>query len=78
MLILTRRPGESIYLGEDIRITVLSLQGKQVKIGLDVPSDTVVYREEVYRRVLEENRMAMAISNDDLYVAAQLWNDVKK
>lgn len=78
MLILTRRPGESIYLGEDIRITVLSLQGKQVKIGLDVPSDTVVYREEVYRRVLEENRMAMAISNDDLYVAAQLWHDVKK
>lgn len=78
MLILTRRPGESIYLGEDIRITVLSVQGKQVKIGLDVPSDTVVYREEVYRRVLEENRMAMAISNDDLYVAAQLWHDVKK
>lgn len=78
MLILTRRPGESIYLGDSIRVTVLSLQGKQVKIGLDVPADMVVYREEVYRRVMEENRMAMAISNDDLYVAAQLWNDVRK
>ena len=78
MLILTRRPGESIYLGDSIRVTVLSLQGKQVKIGLDVPADMVVYREEVYRRVMEENRMAMAISNDDLYVAAQLWHDVRK
>lgn len=78
MLILTRRPGESVYVGDNIRITVLSLQGKQVKIGLDVPSDMVVYREEVYRRVMEENRLALAINNDDLYVAAQLWQDVKK
>lgn len=78
MLILTRRPGESLYVGDNIRITVLSLQGKQVKIGLDVPSDMVVYREEVYKRVMEENRMALAINNDDLYVAAQLWQDVKK
>ena len=50
MLILTRRPGESLYLGDDIRITVLSLQGKQVKIGISLPRDMVVYREEVYRR----------------------------
>ncbi len=78
MLILTRRPGESIYLGDDIRITVLSLQGKQVKIGLSVPSDMIVYREEVYRRVMEENRMALSVSNDDLYGAAQLWNGVRK
>lgn len=77
MLILTRRPGESVYVGDNIRITVLSLQGKQVKIGLDVPSDTVVYREEVYRRVMEENRMALAINNDDLLVAARLWQEQK-
>lgn len=75
MLILTRRPGESLYVGDNIRITVVSLQGKQVKIGLDVPSDTVVYREEVYRRVMEENRMALAINNDDLLVAARLWQE---
>ena len=40
MLILTRRPGESLYLGDDIRITVLSLQGKQVKIGISLPPGT--------------------------------------
>ena len=78
MLILTRRPGESLYLGDDIRITVLSLQGKQVKIGISLPLDMVVYREEVYRRVMEENRMALETSNEDLLVAAQLWHDVHK
>ena len=77
MLILTRRPGESLYVGDNIRITVLSLQGKQVKIGLEVPSDMVVYREEVYKRVMEENQMALAINNDDLNVAAQLWQEKK-
>ena len=74
MLILTRRPGESVYLGDKIRITVLGMQGKQVKLGLEVPSDTTVYREEVYRKVIEENRRALETSNNDLMVAAELWN----
>ena len=78
MLILTRRPGESLYVGENIRITVLSLQGKQVKIGLEVPNDMTVYREEVYKRVMEENRLAVETSNEDLFVAAALWNESNK
>lgn len=73
MLILTRRPGESLCLGENIRITVLAMQGKQVKLGLDVPADITVYREEVYKRVIEENRRALATSNEDFMVAAELW-----
>lgn len=78
MLILTRRPGESLYVGENIRITVLSLQGKQVKIGLEVPDDMTVYREEVYKRVMEENRLAIETSNEDLLLAATLWQENKK
>ena len=78
MLILTRRSGESLYLGTDIRITVLGMQGKQVKLGLEVPSETTVYREEVYKRVIEENRQALASSNEDVMVAAELWNISKK
>ena len=74
MLILTRRPGESLYLGDDIRITVLGLQGKQIKLGLQVPAEMTVYREEVYKRVIEENQQAMAASTEDLMVAADLWN----
>ena len=78
MLILTRRPGESLYVDENIRITVLSLQGKQVKIGLEVPDDRTVYREEVYQRVMEENRLAIETSNEDLLLAASLWQENKK
>ncbi len=78
MLILTRRPGESLYVGENIRITVLGLQGKQVKIGLDVPNDMTVYREEVYKRVTEENRLAIETSNEDLLMVASLWQEKTK
>lgn len=78
MLILTRRPGESLYLGENIKITVLGMQGKQVKLGLEVPSDTTVYREEVYKRVIEENRRALASKNEDLMQAAELWEAKKQ
>lgn len=75
MLILTRRPGESLYLGENIRISVLGIQGKQVKLGLDVPADTTVYREEVYKRVIEENQLALATNNEDFMAAAELWQE---
>ena len=78
MLILTRRPGESIHLGENIKITVLGVQGKQIKIGLDVPKDKAVYREEVYIRVQEQNKQALAASDDDLLAATSIWQGKKK
>ena len=77
MLILTRRPGESIYLGDDIKITVLSVQGKQIKIGLEVPDDMPVYREEVYLRVQEQNKMAFQLTDSDLLAATKLWQKDK-
>lgn len=77
MLILTRRPGESLHIGDHIKITVLSVQGKQIKIGLQVPDETPVYREEVYRRVQEQNRLAMGASDQDLLAAASLWRKSK-
>ncbi len=78
MLILTRRPGESLYVGENIRITVLGQQGKQVKLGIEVPDDITVYREEVYNRVMEENRCALETRNEDLMLVARLWQEQKK
>ena len=77
MLILARRPGESICLGENIRITVLGVQGKQVKIGLDIPPDTTVYREEIYTRAIEAHKGAIPSNNEDLMVALQLWKRKK-
>ena len=73
MLLLCRRAGESIYVGRDIRFTVLKMQGKQVKIGLEVPDGVTVYREEVYQRVIEQNQDALQIRNEDIMKVAQLW-----
>lgn len=63
------------YIWASIRITILGMQGKQVKLGLEVPDDTTIYREEVYKRVVEENRRALETSNNDLMVAAELWHE---
>ena len=78
MLILTRKAGESLHLGDDIKITVFSVQGKQVKLGISVPPDMVVYREEVYLRIKDENRQALQTSNNDLLAATQLWKTEPK
>ncbi len=78
MLILTRRPGESLYVGDTIKVTILSVQGKQIKIGLEVPKDMTVYREEVYLRVQEQNRLAFESSDADLLAATSLWQGKKK
>lgn len=73
MLILTRRAGESLHIGDNIKISVFSIQGKQVKLGITVPDDTTVFREEVYLRVKDENRQAMLAKTNDLLAAAALW-----
>ncbi|HDQ40722.1 MAG TPA: carbon storage regulator [Desulfonatronum sp.] len=74
MLILTRKVGESLHLGDEIKVTVLKVQGSQVKLGLDVPRELTVYREEIYLRIKEENLMAVQASDRDLLVATQLWS----
>ncbi|KGQ70371.1 carbon storage regulator [Chelonobacter oris] len=54
MLILTRKIGESLLIGEDISISVLSVRGNQVKIGVNAPKEVSVHREEIYQRLKEE------------------------
>ena len=58
MLILTRKPGESLYIGDNIKITVVELKGNQIRVGIDAPSDLRIYREEIYLQILEENKKA--------------------
>lgn len=60
MLVLTRRPGESIVVGEDIVVTVIEIKGGQVRIGIDAPREVDVYREEIYEQVKQENLSAIA------------------
>lgn len=78
MLILTRRPGESLYLGDTIKLKVLSIQGKQIKLGLELPEDMTVYREEVYLKIKEQNSQALEASGQDLLAAAALWQEEQK
>jgi carbon storage regulator len=78
MLILTRSAGESLCIGDNIKVTVLSVQGKQVKIGLDIPDGMPVYREEVYLRIKEQNRQASETLDTDFLMATELWKSKKK
>lgn len=62
MLILTRKLGENIRIGDKIRIVILDIKGGQVKLGIDAPPSVSVHREEVYERIREENQRAAGIS----------------
>jgi len=72
LLILTRKLGESITIGDSIRVSVLGIRGRQVRLGIDAPSDVVVHREEIYVKIQEENRKAVGNVKSDLLGVVKL------
>ncbi|MCG6887396.1 MAG: carbon storage regulator CsrA [Proteobacteria bacterium] len=54
MLILTRRVGETLMIGDEVSVTVLGVKGNQVRIGVNAPRDVAVHREEIYERIKQE------------------------
>jgi carbon storage regulator len=66
MLVLTRKLGEGIIIGDDVTITIVEMKGGNVRIGIDAPRDKKIYRQEVYNRIVEENREAARWNMIDL------------
>ena len=60
MLILTRRAGETVMIGDDVTVTVLELKGNQVRIGISAPRNVGVYREEIYERIKRGQQVDLA------------------
>ena len=75
MLILTRKLGESITIGDDIKVTVLGVFGRQVRIGIEAPAQVVVHREEIYVKIQQENRKAAKSVKQDLANVMKLLKD---
>ncbi len=57
MLVLSRKTGESVNIGDEVKITVLSMSGKQVRIGIEAPSEVAVHREEIYNKIVNEQEL---------------------
>src|SRR5580692_9201168 len=64
MLILTRRPGERVVIGEDVLVTVMEVSGQTVRLGIAAPEGLPIYREEIWLAVKEENRAAAAAADE--------------
>jgi len=78
MLILTRKLGEAIRIGDNIRITVSDIKGKQIRIGIEAPEDLLVHREEVYTVIQEQNMKALQYTVEANQRLPDLWNKLVK
>ena len=63
MLVLTRRLGETIVIGDDITIKIVDIHGKQIRIGIEATKEISVYRGEIYDRIMQENKAAAEAAN---------------
>jgi len=75
MLILTRKLGESITIGDDIKITLLDIKGKYIRIGIEAPRNVAVHRQEVYQLIQEQNIEA---SQHEEYKDPEIWNKLQQ
>lgn len=78
MLILTRKLGESIAIGDGIKVTLLEVQGKQAKIGVQAPREVAIHRQEVYEKIQQENLRAAGASEQDLKSLTRLFGGKTK
>lgn len=68
MLILTRRVGETIVIGDDVKITVLGVKGNQVRIGVNAPKTVSVHREEIFNRIQQEQNSSAGDTESSMHI----------
>ena len=66
MLILVRKSGEAIAIGEEIKVTVIGIHGKQVKLGITAPARITVYRDEIVKKIQQKNNKAAMLQKEDI------------
>ncbi len=70
MLVLTRKAGEKLVIGNDIEVTVLDVRGDTVKIGVEAPRHVSIYREEIYQEICQSNQQASTAPKSDILDSA--------
>ena len=75
MLVLTRKLGEVIRVGDSITVRVLEVKGNQVRLGVDAPTEVRIYREEVYRAIRKENEEAAMGTPNAVEEVAEAWQN---
>jgi len=71
MLVLTRKKGQSLMIGHDIELSIIDIQGDQVRIGINAPKNVAVHRKEIYEEIRKENLSAIAGKNTDIQALNQ-------
>ncbi len=77
MLILTRKSNESIVVGDHVRVVVVEVKGRQVRLGIEAPEDTKIYRGEIFDRIQAENHRAARVGTAELNSAVNLWGRLR-
>jgi carbon storage regulator len=78
MLILTRKPGESLYIGDNVKVTIVEIKGNQIRVGIEAPSELRIYREEIYLQILDENKKAAEGVLDSSLEQLSGWKGMSK
>ncbi len=78
MLVLTRKIGDGIIIGDDIKIQVIEIKGGGIRIGIDAPREKKIYRQEVYERMCRENREASQWDINDLDALSNNLSEIQK
>jgi carbon storage regulator len=75
VLVLSRKPGERVLIGESVEVTILAIRGDQVSLGVSAPRDVPIHREELLERIRRENRRAARLTADELLAAGKRLRD---